>query len=312
MQEKKEVKEQTYLEEEIDKIILKLLIPITKELNSKAKEIKQKRIELKREIFDMRQLKFAIIEKKKKLNKQKKKYENHMNSDFSNVKTCEECLVNYINLMDKKENDFIKAKEDFYDLKLRKKELEFNNYLIDLIKEKSNIEKKKKIRRKMSFEAPRRSLNKSNHSIEKNLNKSFRSVESNKKNKSQNSQNKSKMETPKKDYKSKKIKNKNSMNKDKNKYGYGYKEKNIRNIKRKNSNESNDINNVEENKENKEQDISREIETLINNYSSQKSGVKASYSINSENYNDGLEQLKEINKDTKSIENDLKEMMDNL
>ena len=311
MQEKNENKEQTYLEEEIDKIILKLIIPITDELKAKAKEIKQKRIELKKEIYDMRQLKLAIIEKRKKLNKQKKKYENHMNSDFSNVKTCEECLVNYINLMDKKEKDFIKEKDDFYELKLRKKEIEFNNNLIDLIKEKINIEKRKKIRRKMSFEAPRRPLNKSNQSIEKNMNKSFRSVENNKKSVSQN---KSKMETPKKDYKSKKIKNKNSMNKDKNKNKYGYKEKDIRNIKRKNSNESNDINNnnVEENKENKEQDISREIENLINNYSSKKSGVKASYSINSENYNDGLEQLKEINKDTKSIENDLKEMMDNL
>ena len=68
---------------------------------------------------------------------------------------------------------------------------------------------------------------------------------------------------------------------------------------------------VEENKEDKEQDISNEIENLINNYSSKRSDVKPSYTINSE-YNDGLEQLKEINKDTKDIENDLKEMMDNL
>ena len=52
-----ENKEQTYLEQEIDKVIVKLLIPITDELKSKAKEIKQKRIELKREIYDLRQLK---------------------------------------------------------------------------------------------------------------------------------------------------------------------------------------------------------------------------------------------------------------
>ena len=68
---------------------------------------------------------------------------------------------------------------------------------------------------------------------------------------------------------------------------------------------------MEENKEDKDQDISNEIENLINNYSSKRSDVKPSYTINSE-YNDGLEQLKEINKDTKDIENDLKEMMDNL
>ena len=310
MQEKKE---QTYLEKEIDKIILKLLIPITEELKSKANEIKQKRLELKKEIYDMRQLKLSLIEKRKKLNKQKIKFEKHMNSDFSNVKTCEECLVTYINLIDKKENEFLKEKDDFYELKLRKKQLEFDNYLIDLIKEKSNIEKKKKIKRKMSFEAQRRILNKSNQSIEKNLNKSFKSVEGNKKNMNQN---KSKMITPERSYNNKNkkiIKNKNPMNKEKKEDKNGYKVKNIKNLIRKNSNESNDINkNMDEKEENKKQDISREIETLINNYASKKSGLKASSSINSENYNDGLEQLKEINKDTKSIENDLKEMMDNL
>ena len=36
---------------------------------------------------------------------------------------------------------------------------------------------------------------------------------------------------------------------------------------------------------------------------------KSINTINSDNYNDGLTQLKEINKDTKSIENDLKEMI---
>ena len=40
--------------------------------------------------------------------------------------------------------------------------------------------------------------------------------------------------------------------------------------------------------------------------------MKSIDNVNSENYNDGLTQLKEINKDTKSIENDLKEMMENI
>ena len=56
-------------------------------------------------------------------------------------------------------------------------------------------------------------------------------------------------------------------------------------------------------------DISGEIEKLINNYSTKKSMKKSINTINSDNYNDGLTQLKEINKDTKSIENDLKEMI---
>ena len=56
-------------------------------------------------------------------------------------------------------------------------------------------------------------------------------------------------------------------------------------------------------------DISGEIEKLINNYSTKKNGMKSINTINSDNYNDGLTQLKEINKDTKSIENDLKEMI---
>ncbi len=56
-------------------------------------------------------------------------------------------------------------------------------------------------------------------------------------------------------------------------------------------------------------DISGEIEKLINNYNTKKTGLKSINTINSDNYNDGLTQLKEINKDTKSIENDLKELM---
>ena len=74
----------------------------------------------------------------------------------------------------KKQNDFLKEKDDYYELKLRKKQLEFNNLLIDLVKEKYTIEQKKRIKRKMSFEAPKK-LNQSTHSIPKNLNKSFKS-----------------------------------------------------------------------------------------------------------------------------------------
>ena len=143
----------TNLEKEIDKIIVKILIPITDELKSKTKEIKQKRIELKGEIYNIRQLKQSLIEKKKKLNKQKIIYEKQMNGDFSNIKTCQECLINYINIMDKKQTDFLKNKDDYYELKLRRKQLEFNNLLIDIIKEQTNIEKKKNIKRKMSFDA---------------------------------------------------------------------------------------------------------------------------------------------------------------
>ena len=288
----KQNNEQTYLEKEIEKIIVNILIPITDELKSKTKEIKEKRIELKKEMNDLKQLKQSLNEKRKKLNKQKAIYENHMNSDFSNVKICKECLTNYINIIDKKQTDFLKEKDDYYEIKLRRKELEFNNLLLDIVKEKTNSEKKKIIRRKMSFEAPRR-LNKSSNSNQKNLNKSFKSdsVE-NEKSKTKN-KTKYKSITPRRDIK-KNQKNKNNIE--------GYKDKKI---KRKNSNESNN------NKNDNLQDISREIEKLINNYNSKKNRKKNSKSINSENYNDGLEQLKIINQDTKSIENDLKEMMDN-
>ena len=172
--------EQTYLEKEIDKIIVKLLFPITDELKAKAKEIKQKKLEMNRDIFDIKQLKQSLVEKRKKIDKQRIIYENHLNGDFSNMKTCEECLINYINLIDKKQSDFIKEKEDYYELKLRNKQLEFNNLLIDLIKEKTNPPKKKRIQRKLSFEPPKR-FNRSTHSLAKNLNKSFTKEDNNSK-----------------------------------------------------------------------------------------------------------------------------------
>ena len=303
---------QTSIEKGIDDIIVKILFPITNQLLSKTQEIKRKRQELRNEINNMKQLKQSIIERRKKLNKQKIQFETNMNGDFSNVKTCRECLVNYINLLDKKENDFLKDKEDYYEIKLRRKKLEFNNMLMDLITEEKNKEKKpkKKLKRKMSFEPPKK-LNQSSHSIPRNLNKSYRSDASETK---QNA-NKTKTVTPKKMERSKKnsYKATNKPNKE---------NKNLKNskknIKRKKTNESNvskkNNNEKEEEKEKVKEggdapDISKDIEKLINDYAT-KNSMKSHNSLNSETLNDGLNKLKEINKDTKIIENDLKEMMD--
>ena len=282
--------ETTNLEKELDKIIVKILIPITDELKSKTREIKQKRLELKNKIYNIKQLKQSLINKRNKLNKQKVIYENNMNGDFSNVKTCRECLINYINIIDKKQNDFLKEKDDYYELKLRKKQLEFNNLLIDLVKEKYTIEQKKRIKRKMSFEAPKK-LNQSTHSIPKNLNKSFKS----------DTREETKNKTINKSITSKKVLKSKDNSIDSNNKNKNYNKKNNKYLNRKNSNESNGNNNMP--------DISGEIEKLINNYSTKKNGLKSINTINSDNYNDGLTQLKEINKDTKSIENDLKELM---
>ena len=272
--------EQTSLEKDIDQIIVKILLPITDSLELKTKEIKQKRLELKKEIYNIKQLKQSLINKRKKLKKQRIIYENNMNGDFSNVKTCRECLINYINIIDKKQTDFLKERDDYYELKLRKKQLEFNYLLIDLIKEKTNIEQKKKIKRNMSFEAPKK-LNQSSTSIPKDDTK----------NKTIN-----KSVTPKRVFKSQK----SSTNS--NKLSNNYNKKNSKYLNKRNSNNK-------ENNDNLMPDISGEIEKLINNYSTKKSAKKSINTINSENYNDGLTQLKEINKDTKSIENDLKEMI---
>ena len=272
--------EQTSLEKDIDQIIVKILLPITDSLELKTKEIKQKRLELKKEIYNIKQLKQSLINKRKKLKKQRIIYENNMNGDFSNVKTCRECLINYINIIDKKQTDFLKERDDYYELKLRKKQLEFNYLLIDLIKEKTNIEQKKKIKRNMSFEAPKK-LNQSSTSIPKDDTK----------NKTIN-----KSVTPKRVFKSQK----SSTNS--NKLSNNYNKKNSKYLNKRNSNNK-------ENNDNLMPDISGEIEKLINNYSTKKSAKKSINTINSDNYNDGLTQLKEINKDTKSIENDLKEMI---
>ena len=281
---------QTEVEKEIDNIIVKIIFPITDELMEKTKEIKRKRQELKKEMYNFKQLKQSLIEKRKKLNKQKLIYENLMNGDFSNVKTCSECLINYINLVDKKETEFLKDKEDYYDLKLRRKELEFNNMLVDLIKEKNNIEKKKKIKRKMSYEPPKK-LNQSTNSISKNMNKSFRSDTSETKTKT----NKDKTVPQSRGSKTQKYK--------KDSYKPKKSGESSKILKRKNSNDSN-MNDTKD-----IPDISKEIENLINDYASKKS--KATDNNSFDNLNEGLNQLKEINKDTKNIENDLKEMMNN-
>ena len=312
---------QTYIEKGIDDIIVKILFPITNQLLSKTQEIKRKRQELRNEINNMKQLKQSIIERRKKLNKQKIQFETNMNGDFSNVKTCRECLINYINLLDKKENDFLKDREDYYEIKLRRKKLEFNNMLMDLITEEKNKEQKpkKKLKRKMSFEPPKK-LNQSSHSIPKNLNKSYRSDTSETK---QNA-NKTSTVTPKKMERSKKnsYKAANKPNKENKNLKNSKKNSNKnsnKNLKRKKTNESNvsKKNNNKENKEEKEKekeggdapDVSKDIEKLINDYGT-KNSMKSHNSLNSETLNEGLNKLKEINKDTKNIENNLKEMMD--
>ncbi len=58
-------------------------------------------------------------------------------------------------------------------------------------------------------------------------------------------------------------------------------------------------------------DISKEIETLINNYSSKKD-IKVYNSESTENFDEGLNQLKVINNDMKEIEKGLKEMVSNI
>ena len=128
---------------ELDDIIVKMLIPITNSLLMKTKELREKKLEFRKELNEMKHKRQALIQKRKRLEKQKTIHEKNLNGDFSNTKVCEELLINYINFVDKKESDFIKSKDDFYELKLRTKKLQFNYDLINLIKEKSNIEKKK-------------------------------------------------------------------------------------------------------------------------------------------------------------------------
>ena len=124
--------EQINISNELNDIIVKMLLPITQNLLIKTKELKEKKIEFRKELSEMKFRKQALIQKRKRLMKQKAIHEKNLNGDLGNTKVCEDLLINYINFVDRKENDFIKSKEDFYELKLRKKQLEFNQELWDI------------------------------------------------------------------------------------------------------------------------------------------------------------------------------------
>ena len=280
--------DQVNITNELNNIIIKILLPITKNLLDKTKELKEKKFEFRKELNEMKFRKQALIQKRKRLMKQKAIHEKNLNGDLSNTKVCEELLINYINFVDKKESDFIKSKEDFYELKLRKKQLEFNQELINIIKEKSNYDKTKKMKKKNSYEFIKR-LDKSTYSISnmKNPYRSF-SIEKPKNNKSLTKAittiTPSKIEL---DEFNKKSKGKISHQRN----------KSFDNDKTMSKNKNN---------------ISKEIETLINNYSSKKNIEQSYNSESSENYDEGLSQLKEINKETKEIEKEMKEMMNSI
>lgn len=280
--------EQIDTSNEIDNIIMNMLIPVTNKLLIKTKELKEKKLEFRRELNDMRHLKQALIQKRKRLIKQKTINERNLNGDLSNTKICEELLINYINYVDKKESEFIKSKEDFYELKLRKKRLIFNLNLIEIIMEKSKMEKRKKFAKNNSFDGIKK-LDISSNSLSKtikNINKSFSMDKSNNKSLTKTITTVTPIKTD--------MNSSQKNNKKKNSY------------MRNKSNENNKMNG--KNKAN----ISREIESLINNYSSKKKNVKTYNSESFDNFNEGLNQMKEINKETKEMEKELKEMMNSL
>ena len=273
---------------ELNNIIIKILLPITKNLLDKTKELKEKKFEFRKELNEMKFRKQALIQKRKRLMKQKAIHEKNLNGDLSNTKVCEELLINYINFVDKKESDFIKSKEDFYELKLRKKQLEFNQELINTIKEKSNYDKTKKMKKKNSYEFIKR-LDKSTYSIS-NMKNPYRSFSIEKPKNSKSLTKAITTITPSKielDEFNKKSKGKISHQRN----------KSFDNDKTMSKNKNN---------------ISKEIETLINNYSSKKNIEQSYNSESSENYDEGLSQLKEINKETKEIEKEMKEMMNSI
>ena len=280
--------DQINISNDLDDIIVKFLLPITNSLLMKTKELKEKKLEFRKELTELKHKKQALIQKKKRLMKQKLIHEKNLNSDFSNSKVCEELLINYINFVDKKETDFIKSKEDYYEVKIRKKQLDFNKELINLIKAKTNSEKTKKLKKINSFEYIKE-LNNSGNSISKNIkyiNKSFSIDKSHNKSALKSTETISPRGNDITDFQ-KIIKKKNSY----------HKNKSYDSLKNSTKNKT---------------DISKEIKNLINNYSSKKNDANSYISEISENYNDGLSQLKELNKETKNIENDLKEMMKNL
>ena len=269
----------------IDNIIVKLLLPITKSLLIKKKELEEKKNEFKKEMIDMKNRKQALIQKKKRILKQIAIHEKNLNGDFSNSKLCQELLINYINFVDKKETDFIKSKEDFHELKLRKKQIEFKQELIRLIKEKKNIPSKNKIKKKYTFDYLKNSNHNASYSMPKNkkYNQSFS------------------LEKPKNNYLSKGVTS--AITPDVNTIQKSEKNKNF--YQRNQSAEN--MQTIQRNKT----DISKEIETLINNYSSKKD-IKVYNSESTENFDEGLNQLKVINNDMKEIEKGLKEMVSNI
>ena len=269
----------------IDNIIVKLLLPITKSLLIKTKELEEKKNEFKKEMIDMKNRKQALIQKKKRILKQIAIHEKNLNGDFSNSKLCQELLINYINFVDKKETDFIKSKEDFHELKLRKKQIEFKQELIRLIKEKKNIQSKNKIKKKYTFDYLKNSNHNASYSMPKNkkYNQSFS------------------LEKPKNNYLSKGVTS--AITPDVNTIQKSEKNKNF--YQRNQSAEN--MQTIQRNKT----DISKEIETLINNYSSKKD-IKVYNSESTENFDEGLNQLKVINNDMKEIEKGLKEMVSNI
>ena len=269
----------------IDNIIVKFLLPITKSLLIKTKELEEKKNEFKKEMIDMKNRKQALIQKKKRILKQIAIHEKNLNGDFSNSKLCQELLINYINFVDKKETDFIKSKEDFHELKLRKKQIEFKQELIRLIKEKKNIPSKNKIKKKYTFDYLKNSNHNASYSMPKNkkYNQSFS------------------LEKPKNNYLSKGVTS--AITPDVNTIQKSEKNKNF--YQRNQSAEN--MQTIQRNKT----DISKEIETLINNYSSKKD-IKVYNSESTENFDEGLNQLKVINNDMKEIEKGLKEMVSNI
>ena len=279
--------DQLNISNDIDNIIVTYLLPITKNLLIKTKELEEKRNEFRKEMIEMKHKKEALIQKKKRLAKQIAIHEKNLNGDFSNSKLCQELLINYINFVDRKETEFIKSKEDFYEIKLRKKQLELKKDIIELIKEKINSENKTRIKKKYTHDFIK-SLNQStSHSIPKNkkykMNQSFS------------------IEKPKNNYLSKGItttitpdSNTNKKN-DKSKIYYK-RNKSCENMKTNRKNRTN---------------ISREIDTLINNYSSKKD-VKSYGSASSETLKEGLCTLKVINNNMKEIEDSLKKMVSNI
>ena len=269
----------------IDNIIVKLLLPITKSLLIKTKELEEKKNEFKKEMIDMKNRKQALIQKKKRILKQIAIHEKNLNGDFSNSKLCQELLINYINFVDKKETDFIKSKEDFHELKLRKKQIEFKQELIRLIKEKKNIPSKNKIKKKYTFDYLKNTNHNASYSMPKNkkYNQSFS------------------LEKPKNNYLSKGVTS--AITPDVNTIQKSEKNKNF--YQRNQSAEN--MQTIQRNKT----DISKEIETLINNYSSKKD-IKVYNSESTENFDEGLNQLKVINNDMKEIEKGLKEMVSNI